>query len=297
MTTLRWRALSSSDRTRGATQRWRFDLAYDGRGLHGFAEQPGHPTVVGLLRSTLTAMFDLDPTTEIVGAGRTDAGVHAFAQVIHVDLPTPLFRLDKGPEAERLIRSVNAQLKGHVRLLRVQPVDSSFHARFSAIWRAYRYLVVPVAPPALGITDALAWSVEGPLDVLAMNEAADAVVGVHDFRSFCRKKPGATSDEPLTREVTSARWTVVPDDLGVTPEGSPLFRLDIRASSFCHQMVRSLTAAFVAVGQGAKPPTFLADRLLVASRDGMPSPAPAQGLSLIGVGYPQFAGGPFGLVT
>ena len=101
MTTPRWRALSSSDQPVAATQRWRLDIAYDGSAFSGFAYQPECTTVVGVLRETLASTLRMDEPV-IVGAGRTDSGVHAFAQVVHVDLPTVLFLKARGPDAERL---------------------------------------------------------------------------------------------------------------------------------------------------------------------------------------------------
>ena len=280
-----------------ATQRWRLDLAYDGAGLHGFADQPDHPTVVGLLRATLHQQFQLDELPFIVGAGRTDTGVHAFAQTIHVDLPTPLYRDDKGPEAQRLVRSLNAQLAGRIRVLRAMPVSDEFHARFSAQWRAYRYLVVPTGGPGLAATSALAWTVAGPLDVSVMNRAAASALGEHDFRAFCKRAEGTTAEEPIRREVLAATWHEIPDSAGIQPDGPTLLRFDIRATSFCHNMVRSLTSALVAVGQGKLPESEIVSRLASRDRTGLPSPAPAAGLALIGVGYPEFAGGPSGLVA
>lgn len=272
------------------------DLAYDGRGLHGFAEQPDHPTVVGLLRETLTRTLRLSEPPMIVGAGRTDAGVHAFAQVIHVDLPPQLFPDLRGDETERLMRSINMQLAGRVRILKVQRVDDNFHARFSATWRAYRYLVVESEGPALDLTAHLAWMTPGPIDIDLLNDAAALLVGEHDFRAFCRRAPGTTLADPLRRDVTSAQWRRVPDELGIHPSGAPVLRLDIQANAFCHQMVRSLTATMIAIGQGKVPISVISERFESGNRDGLPSPAPAQGLSLIGVGYSEFAGGPSGFV-
>jgi tRNA pseudouridine38-40 synthase len=280
-----------------ATQRWRLDLAYDGEGLHGFADQPDHPTVVGLLRATLRSQFQLEDFPFIVGAGRTDTGVHAWAQTIHVDLPHPLYRDDRGADGDRLVRSLNAQLAGRIRVLRALPVPMDFHARFSAQWRAYRYVVIPDGGPGLAVTNSFAWSVKGPLDLDAMNRAAAELIGEHDFRAFCKRTEGSSPDDPLRREVLRAAWSAVPDTASLLPGGGEMVRFDIRATSFCHNMVRSLTSALVAVGQGHLEPTDIAYRLSVPDRTGLPAPAPASGLALVGVGYPEFAGGPSGLVT
>ncbi|MDE3064176.1 MAG: tRNA pseudouridine(38-40) synthase TruA [Acidobacteriota bacterium] len=278
--------MSSSDPPEGAT-RWRLDLAYDGRGLRGFAPQRGLDTVVGLLGEALARTLRLPEPPAIVGAGRTDAGVHALGQVVHVDLVVPLFPDDRGPEARRLADSLNAQLAGRVRVLDVTEVPATFHARFSATWRAYRYLVLESAPPALELTSSWSWAVAGPLDLAAMNRAGASALGEHDFRSFCRRPDGAPPEEPLVRRVLELSWERRPDEWTLAPQGAGALRLWIRASAFCHQMVRSLTSTMVAIGQGRLAEATLAERLAVPRREGLPAPAPAAGLALVAVGYPD----------
>jgi tRNA pseudouridine38-40 synthase len=257
-----------------ATQRWRLDLAYDGGGFHGFADQPDHPTVVGLLRATLAQQFQLPELPFIVGAGRTDTGVHAFAQTVHVDLPVPLYPVERGDESDRLLRSLNAQLAGRIRVLRAFTVADEFHARFSAQWRAYRYLVIPTGGSGLGMTSTLAWTVAGPLDLARMNRAADAVIGEHDFRAFCKRAEGTGPDDPIRRDVIRASWAEIPDTAGIQADDGPLLRFDIRATSFCHNMVRSLTSALVAVGQGKLPEGEISQRLTTCDRTGLPALRP-----------------------
>jgi tRNA pseudouridine38-40 synthase len=279
-----------------ATHRWRFDLAYDGRDFSGFALQPQFTTVVGVLRETLAQTLRLESPPQIVGAGRTDAGVHAFAQVIHVDLPTPLFANDRGPEVPRLVRALNQQLGGRIMVLRAMPVDDEFHARFSATWREYRYLVLEEAPPALELSAAWSWSVAGPLDLAAMNRAGDDATGLHDFRAFCRRPAKTSPEDPLLRDVTFARWERLADPWTLSPTGAPALRLSIRAVSFCHHMVRALTSTMVAIGQGRLDQNTVRERLESLERSFLPAPAPAGGLSLVGVGYEEFAGGASGFV-
>ena len=288
--------MSSSDQLAGATQRWRLDLAYDGSGFSGFAYQPQFVTVVGTLRDTLTRTLNLSEPPHLVGAGRTDAGVHAFAQVVHVDLPVRLFASARGSEGPRLMASLNTQLAGGIRVLRAVPVDSQFHARFSATWRAYRYLVLETRPPALAMTDAWSWAVEGPLDLGAMNRACRDALGAHDFRAFCRRPANAGPGDPLVRDVLSARWARLEDRWSLSPTGEPVLRFDIRAVSFCHHMVRCLTSTVVAIGQGRLPENTVNVRLETLKREFLPPPAPARGLSLVGVGYGEFAGGASGFV-
>jgi tRNA pseudouridine38-40 synthase len=292
----RWRALSSSDQPVVTTQRWRLDLAYDGNGLSGFAFQPEFTTVVGLLRATLASTLHLDEEPVVVGAGRTDAGVHAFAQVVHVDLPTKLFAKNRGPDPERLTQSLNKQLRGRIQIVRAQPVSTDFHARFSAQWREYRYLVLEAKPPALAFTNAWSWTVEGPLDVELMNVTCAEIAGTHDFRAFCRRPTNSPVGEPLLRHVINAHWERLEDGWGMSPGNAPCVRLTIRAQSFCHNMVRCLTSTMVAIGQGRLDQNTVKERLESLERVHLPPAAPAGGLSLVGVGYDQFAGGPSGFV-
>ena len=288
--------MSSSEPTPAAPQRWRLDIAYDGQGLNGFAYQPEFTTVVGLLRSTIATTLHLQEEPEIVGAGRTDAGVHAFAQVIHVDLPSDFFASRGGPDAQRLVRALNRQLRGRVRVLSAYVVDDSFHARFSATWREYRYLVLETTPPALALHEAFSWAVAGPLDLDAMNRASAQLLGTHDFRAFCRRPDGSDPDQPLNRRVLGAVWERLEDNWQMSPDRAPAVRFTFRAQSFCHNMVRSLTSALVAIGQNKLPESTIYERLESHRRDHLPAPAPAGGLSLVGVGYGQFAGGPSGFV-
>ena len=130
-------------------QRWRLDLAYDGTSTHGFADQLNLPTVVGLLRDALQRSLHLSDRPLIVGAGRTDSGVHAIGQVAHVDLPSPMY--EAGDDPEKLRRQLNGQLSGIVQVRAITPVTDEFHARFSATWRRYRYLVVESSAPALSL--------------------------------------------------------------------------------------------------------------------------------------------------
>jgi tRNA pseudouridine38-40 synthase len=289
--------LNSSDSVEVANQRWRLDIAYDGTALHGFAEQPEQITVMGLLRDALALSLRLPERPEVVGAGRTDAGVHANAQVIHVDLPEVFYPNDRGDQVARLMKSLNNQLAGRVRIDSVQKVDETFHARFSATWRAYRYLVVEDSAPSLARNAAWAWAVKGPLDLDRMNEATKATIGTHDFRAFCKKPSDQEISEPLLRRVLEAEWQIVNDEMAFSPPNGRILRFDIRGESFCHQMVRSLVSSLVAIGQGELDVNEIAERLGSGSRSRLPAPASPSGLSLLGVGYPAFAGGASGFVS
>ncbi|MHB8218967.1 MAG: tRNA pseudouridine(38-40) synthase TruA [Acidimicrobiales bacterium] len=269
----------------GPVRRWRLVVAYDGSGFRGFADQPGVPTVAGTLSAAIGRVARTSEDPRIVCAGRTDAGVHARGQVVHVDLPDPLPTIGGGGEprrlgAEDLQRAVNRQLSPSIVVRSVEPAPSGFDARHSAVARSYRYLVhaAPLPDPLLA---PFAWHVSDRLDVRAMIVAADPLIGEHDFRAFCRRRPGADPAEPVVRTVVAAGWSEVPCE---AVDGR-LLRFDIVAGSFCHQMVRSLVGTLVAVGKGRGNVATVVGLLRSGSRSGAPDPAPPHGLCLTSVSY------------
>ncbi len=271
-----------------ATQRWRLLIAYDGAAFRGFAVQPEVPTVAGALGLALERTARLPEPPSLTCAGRTDAGVHARGQVVHVDLPPVPY------DGVGLARALNRQLAPAVVVRRAEEVGEDFDARRSATARSYRYLVwnAPAPDPLLA---RIAWHVRDPLDLVAMRTASDVLLGRHDFRSFCRRPPGTDGSAPMVRRVLRARWRVDegPEATDAAAEtGGPgeagegrLLRFDIAAGSFCHQMVRSLVASLVEVGRGKESAAGLLERLRAASRHHMPDPAPSAGLCLISVEY------------
>jgi len=267
----------------GAQRRWRLELSYDGAEFHGFAAQPGTETVAGALAGALATSLRLVAPPALTCAGRTDAGVHALGQVVHVDLPDPLFGDERGEEAARLARSCNRQLAGRVVVIYAAPVAAGFDARFDATSRSYRYLVHESAA-ASPLLERLAWRVDPPLDLRSMAQGGYALLGEHDFRAFCRRPAGRAADEPITRRVLDVSVSEVPDTLSLAATGR-LVRIDITAAAFCHQMVRSIAAALVAVGQGRLSIADVVAHLGSASREGMPAPAPPEGLCLVAVRY------------
>ena len=271
----------------GATARWRLTLSYRGTEFHGFAKQPGMRTVAGELGDALQRSARTENPPVIVCAGRTDTGVHATHQVIHVDLPDPLVSSRGTPvSADSLRHSLNSQLGGAVSVRSAEQVSQDFDARYNALWRRYRYLILESATPHPLLTE-LAWQVEGPLDVRAMNQASGALIGSHDFRCFCRKVPGASSAEPIIRVVTHASVQVVETEGLVDLMDARLVSLEIQAGAFCHQMVRSITGQLVEIGRGRSNGAELVALLVSHSRVGAPPPAPPEGLCLVGVGYPE----------
>jgi tRNA pseudouridine38-40 synthase len=272
-----------------ALQRWRLLLAYDGAAFRGFAAQPEVPTVAGALRQAIERTARLSEAPVITCAGRTDAGVHARGQVVHVDLPPLPF------DGAGLARALNRQLAPEVVVRRAEAVGSDFDARRSATARSYRYLIwnAPAPDPLMA---ALAWHVRHPLDLGSMRTASDVLLGTHDFRSFCRRPVGTDAAQPLVRRVTTARWGVDrgPEslDAGAADGAARLLRFDITAASFCHQMVRSLVGSLVEVGRGRESAAGLMERLRAVSRHRMPDPGPPHGLCLVSVAYGPDVGGP-----
>ena len=248
--------------------RVRLDLSYDGTEFHGFAENAGVDTVAGRLRGALEQVLGTE--LDLTCAGRTDAGVHARAQVVTFDLPED--RL----QPARLQRSLNSMLGQHVAVHRVSIAPEGFDARFSATWRAYRYLVLNRQDPDPFLART-SWWVSDPLDVDAMASAAEALRGEHDFSSFCRR-PKGQPEASLVRRVLHTAWV---------REAEPgLLRFEIAASAFCHQMVRSIVGTLVDVGRGRTRSTDLAAVLAAKDRAAAGNLAPPQGLCLWQVGYP-----------
>jgi tRNA pseudouridine38-40 synthase len=251
-------------------------VAYDGAAYHGFAENVGVATVAGTLTTTLTRVLR-DPV-ELTGAGRTDAGVHARGQVVSFDAPA-------ATDLDKVQRSVNSLCAPSIVLREIAWAADDFDARFSAVWRRYRYQVLNRAwpDPLLAPTT---WHVSAPLDLLAMQLACDPFVGEHDFTSFCRRPKvvadaGADHAPPsMVRRVLEARWERVGGD---DPD---LLWFHIRATAFCHQMVRSIVGYLVDVGQGRHHAGDVLTALRARDRAAAGTVAPAQGLVLWEVGYP-----------
>ncbi len=256
--------------------RLRLDLAYDGTDFHGWATQPGLRTVQGTLEAALAQVLRLEAAPLTV-AGRTDTGVHARGQVAHLDLDEDVLAASAGrstrPPDEALLRRLNGILPDDIRIHRVAPAPAGFDARFSAVWRRYAYRVAdaPELVDPLVRRSVLAWPRE--LDLRAMNDAASALRGEHDFAAFCKKREGATTIRTLT-ELSWAR-----DDCGVAVA-------TVRADAFCHNMVRALVGAMIAVGEGRREPGWAGEVLRGGVRDAGVTVVHPHGLTLEEVGYP-----------
>jgi len=243
--------------------RLRIDLAYDGTEFSGWATQPGLRTVQGELESALGTILRLPEPPSVTVAGRTDAGVHARGQVVHVDLDT-----HPGVLERRLRRLVPAD----IRIKAVTEAHPEFDARFAATERRYVYRMTdhPAGPDPLARGMIVAHP--RPLTVDLMNAAAEHLVGEHDFAAFCKKREGATT----IRELLQLR----------TVRGGETIATTVRADAFCHSMVRSLMGCLVAVGERRYPPEFAAEVLAAKVRDPRVKVMPAHGLVLEEVGYP-----------
>jgi tRNA pseudouridine38-40 synthase len=248
-------------------------VAYNGAAFHGFALTPGTVTVAQTLNDTIEQVTG--SPVAVLGAGRTDAGVHAWGQVVHVDLAD-------ATDLDRLVFSVNSLLDPDIVIRKCEWVTQEFDARHSALWREYRYTVLnaPVNNPFLAATS---WHIRRPLSVPLMQLATDSIIGLHDFSSFCRQPQQSgvnrNAEGPsMMRRVHVAQWHNA---------GNGILTFDIRANAFCHQMVRSIVGTLVDVGLGRRKAGEMSGVLRAMSRLNTPHIAPPQGLCLMDVGYPS----------
>lgn len=239
-------------------------LAYDGLGFAGWARQAGQRTIQGEIERILGHLSGCQ--VGVVCAGRTDAGVHARGQVAHVDIPCEA--------QDRLsLRQVNRALPEDIRVSSLERAPEGFDARFSALWRRYSYRVCDdaIGPDPLERHRTLAWPKR--LDEKAMNEAANGLLGEHDFAAFCKRRPNGTT----IRQLQACDWSRRPDGTVV---------LDIQADAFCHSMVRSLVGALLPVGDGRRGIHWPVDMLRAGHRHSAAMVMPAHPLVLEAVGYP-----------
>ncbi len=267
-------ALPSGTSADGA--RLRLDIAYDGTDFRGWARQPGLRTVQGTIETAITRILGGEP--QLVVAGRTDAGVHASGQVAHLDLTAAqLDRLAKArtPTVEALAARLSGVLGQYpdVVVHRTRPAAPSFDARFSAVWRRYEYRIADPATAYDPLERVRTTTVKAPLDVDAMDAAARALIGLHDFAAYCKPREGATTIRTLL-------------EFGWRRDERGIIVANVKADAFCHSMVRALVGACAAVGEGRLE---VAD--VVGIRDGgirtsETKVLAARGLTLTEVGYP-----------
>lgn len=237
-------------------------LAYDGTRFVGWQRQAAGESIQGLLEEAL-ARFEGAPVT-VHGAGRTDAGVHARGQVASTRVT---FTHDTGT----LVRALNGQLPEDVRVIEVAEVASDFHARFSARSKTYQYEMrtTPVSDP---FDRAYVWHLPESLDVDAMQEAAAALAGTHDFAAF-----QSTGTETSSTVRTMHRSALT--------RGAGRLTYEITGDGFLRHMVRAVVGTLVEVGRGRRPAHTMADLVAGGTRADAGATAPAQGLVLVRVNY------------
>ena len=251
----------------GGFRRLRIDLAYDGTNFSGWAIQPDRRTVQEVVETALSTVAQ--SAAQTIVAGRTDAGVHATGQVIHVDLPETL-------ELEDLVYKLNRLLDEDVRINKIDIAPTAFHARFSALRRYYEYRILDennVIQPLARLNTAPWYR---PLDVDVMNRASALLLGTHNYAAFCKYREGATT----IRTLETYQWRR--DEQGCLVA-------DVVADAFCYSMVRNLVGAIVCVADGRKDPEWISTLLEDKERVSDSLVFPARGLTLYKVDYPDAA--------
>ncbi|MBF0357863.1 MAG: tRNA pseudouridine(38-40) synthase TruA [Magnetococcales bacterium] len=244
--------------------RFRLVLEYDGGLFSGWQIQPTVQTVQGVLQVALARLF-AQPIT-VIGAGRTDAGVHATAQVAHFDSPF------ERPVGE-IVRALNAMTPQGLSVLSAEEVEPSFHARYSAFYREYSYkMSLRPEPPALE-RDRV-WHHPRPLDIALMEEAGTYLLGTHDFSAF--RAASCSAPNPV-RTVSVLRFT----------QEDELLTLTIGANAFLYHMVRNMVGSLVKVGLGEWLPSYIKEVLEGRDRTKAGPMAPATGLYLTKISYPN----------
>ena len=263
-------------------QNWKLTLAYDGTDFHGWQVQPGKPTIQGELQAALGRVTGESPLPQ--GSGRTDAGVHALAQVAS-------FHLKASIPAENCLRALNRTLPPSIRILTAQTIGSSFHARHSARAKTYEYRILREShcPPFIArYVYPWPWS----LDFERLQSAAHLLEGEHDFASFAATdpdlthrlqdtlaEPGATNQLTTIRTIFTSTWQRQNSDAG------GLFVYRVRGNGFLHHMVRNLVGTMLDVGRGQLSLDDIPRILEARSRPAAGPTAPARGLFLHSVEY------------
>lgn len=249
--------------------RYALGVEYDGSGFYGWQTQRQEPTVQASLEAALARVAD--HPVRVACAGRTDTGVHATCQVAHFDT-------DARRSPRSWVLGANSNLPDAVSVLWMQPVPDDFHARFSALARSYRYVILNRwIRPALE-ADRVSWQ-RRPLDHGAMNEAARALLGEHDFSAF--RSSGCSANHPV-REVQAVSVGRQADRV----------HLDITANGFLYHMVRNIAGSLMEVGLGERPVSWVGELLAGRDRTRAGVTAPPAGLYFTGVRYPEHFGLP-----
>ncbi len=246
-------------------------VSYDGSGFHGFARQEGLPTVQGALESALRTVLRSEIKT--IGAGRTDTGVHARAQVVSFEIDGAV------PDLNSLVRSLNALCASQgIGIREARHAVPGFSARFDACSREYHYrLATGPTPPVF--MSRYAWWVKRPLDLEAMQEAGSMMIGEHDFASFCVARSAEGKSTVRALEVVDVDREILLGEECVT--------IRVIGDAFLHSMVRVVVGSLVEVASGKHEPSWLAEALAAKTRRAAGPTAPSHGLTLWGVAYPE----------
>jgi len=239
-------------------------LEYDGTAYNGWQRQRIGEGVQTRVEAALAAVANEE--IQLTCAGRTDTGVHALGQVVHFDTSS-----ERG--SRNWLLGANSNLPDDISVVWAQPVDDSFHARFSALSRTYHYLILNRLERS-ALYRHRAWWVYDPLDAERMHTAAQALQGLHDFSTY--RAAGCQASTP-NREVTSISVTRCEDWI----------RLEVSANAFLRRMVRNITGTLVAIGRGDEPTGWAGDVLVSRDRKKGGIAAPAHGLTLVQVEYPE----------
>ncbi|NDY42014.1 tRNA pseudouridine(38-40) synthase TruA [Dissulfurirhabdus thermomarina] len=254
-------------------RRLKLVLSYHGAAFHGWQRQAaGRPTVQAALEAALSRMTGERST--VVGAGRTDAGVHAAGQVAHFEtraaIPCDGFR-----------EGLNSLLPASVAVLGVEEAAPDFHARYDAVAKTYSYRVL-VAPSKAPLWEDRAWRLPSPLDIEAMRQAAAALLGRHDFAAF---QASGSSVKTTVRTLYRCRIEVLEPGALAVPAPGPIVHFSVAADGFLRYMVRNMVGTLVEVGSGRRPPDDLQRILSGGDRRLAGRTAPAEGLCLDRVHY------------
>lgn len=239
-------------------------VEYDGTRFSGWQVQPSQITVQGCLERALSLVANHPVKT--VAAGRTDSGVHALQQVVH-------FETSVTRDERNWILGLNTNLPSDVNVTWAKPVDNDFSARFSALNRSYRYLIMNRVSRS-AINAEKMWWIFSPLDVDLMQAAADLLVGHHDFSAFRAKECQAHSPFKTVEKIK------------VTRQGDCI-AIDVKAQSFLHHMVRNLVGVLVPIGEGRKPVEWASEVLENRDRAHGGITSPPDGLYFVKVEYPE----------
>ncbi len=238
-------------------------LEYDGTTYAGWQRQPNRPTVQGAIEVAIRGVTQIP--VPVIGAGRTDAGVHALGQVAS-------FRIDRNMTSREWTRALNAHLPASIVVRSAELMPDSFHARHSAKGKLYEYRILN-RPERPALARDYCWHIHQTLDDAAMNSAASDLIGTHDFSSF--------QTQPTENEDYMCRL----QQLIIAREGDRL-RIEAYADRFLKQMVRSIVGTLVEVGLKKRTPESLTTILTARNRSAAGKTAPPQGLFLVRVDYP-----------